>query len=226
MSENHQNPIVTVDIVLATLRDGELAVLLQKRSTDPFKGLWGLPGGFVHTQEDSDLEAAARRTLLLKTGFEPAAGALEQLAVFSGPSRDPRGWSASLAHVALVPFVEPAAAAHGQTLPVWTPVSAMPAKTAFDHGAIIDAAVSRIRAKAGYSMIAAHLLPAEFTLGELQRAHENILGEALDKSAFRKRIEESGCLVEAQGRVRSGPNRPAKLYSVKSETGHFFKRSL
>ena len=226
MPHEHTSPIVTVDTVLLTILDGELNVLLQKRSDDPFPGHWGLPGGFVHADggQDSDVGEAARRSLLEKTGFSPAEGALEQLMTFSGPSRDPRGWSVSVAHLALVPHSAPTPPS-GREKPAWVPVSRLPAKMAFDHSDIVEKAVERVRAKAGYSMIAAHLLPSEFTLGELQRIHEEIIGEKLDKSSFRKRMEESGLLVET-GSVRQGPYRPAKLYSVSTSSPRFFKRSI
>jgi 8-oxo-dGTP diphosphatase len=79
---------------------GALHVLLQKRAADPFAGALALPGGYVHAQEDQDAAAAAARVLREKTGI--VSPYLEQLATFAGPERDPRGWSVSIAHVALV----------------------------------------------------------------------------------------------------------------------------
>ena len=95
-------PILTVDAVLLTLEDGQLKVALHERTADPFKGIKALPGGFVHPEEDSCALDTAYRVLRQKTGFIPRH--LEQLCVFSGPERDPRGWSVSIAFVALSPI--------------------------------------------------------------------------------------------------------------------------
>jgi 8-oxo-dGTP diphosphatase len=63
----------------------------------------------------------------------------------------------------------------------------------------------------------AHLLPDQFTLGELQSVYERILGRKLDKSAFRKRIAEADFIEPVSGAMRRGSNRPAQLYRLRSE---------
>jgi len=66
---------------------------LMKHGAAPFRGAWALPGGYIHPEEDADLEAAAQRVL----GRRPALNAyVEQLARFGDARRDPRGWSARL----------------------------------------------------------------------------------------------------------------------------------
>src|SRR5207248_2033777 len=102
--------ICTVDVVLLTIKENGLNVALLKRDREPYKGVLALPGGFVHVQDDADVRDAALRVLLEKTGI--AAPYLEQLATFSGPVRDPRGWSMSVAHYALVSHDVIAAAGH------------------------------------------------------------------------------------------------------------------
>lgn len=104
--------------------------------------VWALPGGFIHTGEDADAKASAARVLRTKVGIEGAY--LEQLATFSGPARDPRGWSVAIAYCALLPV---------QNLPPdradisVVPLSALP-QLPFDHRAILDAALERVRSKA------------------------------------------------------------------------------
>src|ERR1700757_1067919 len=95
-TEEFQRPILTVDVVLFTLLDGRLHVLLEKRDRAPFAGQPALIGVYIRTQEDKDTHAAARRALRDKIGMEVPY--LEQLAAFSGPERDPRGWAAKVAH--------------------------------------------------------------------------------------------------------------------------------
>src|SRR5258708_693407 len=100
LEESFPKPIATVDLVIFILPDTGLEVLLMRRDADPFLGCWALPGGWIHADEDADLEAAARRVLRDKTGVETPY--LEQLQSFGGASRDPRGWIVSVAYVALV----------------------------------------------------------------------------------------------------------------------------
>jgi 8-oxo-dGTP diphosphatase len=91
-------PAVTVDIVTAVRREGQWNVLLVKRRNPPFVGQWAIPGGFVEPNEP--LEAAARRELWEETGAQPAH--LEQLHAFGEPGRDPRGWTISVAYLAVL----------------------------------------------------------------------------------------------------------------------------
>src|SRR6185437_7914751 len=87
-------PLTTVDVVIFTVRDEALQVLLVQRPDEPgepFPGRWAVPGGFVDTHRDRDLESCARRKLVEKTGVE--APYLEQLGSFGNATRDPRGWS-------------------------------------------------------------------------------------------------------------------------------------
>ncbi len=94
----HQKPSLTVDIVVVVPVDGQHNVLLIRRKHAPFEGRWAIPGGFVDPYEP--LEEAARRELLEETGIEPAR--LQQLHAFGAPGRDPRGWTVSVAYLAVL----------------------------------------------------------------------------------------------------------------------------
>ena len=63
----YPHPAVTTDIVIFTIRDARLKLLLIRRASEPFKGGWALPGGFVDI--DEDLEDGARRELQEETGL-------------------------------------------------------------------------------------------------------------------------------------------------------------
>jgi 8-oxo-dGTP diphosphatase len=82
----YPHPAVTVDVALFDRLDGRDVVLLILRGSEPFAGLWALPGGFIDI--DEDLEPAARRELLEETGLE--AGTLKQVGTYGRPDRDPR----------------------------------------------------------------------------------------------------------------------------------------
>ncbi len=87
-----------------------------------------------------------------------------------------------------------------------------PMITAFDHEAIIGAAVKRVRGKLNYAPVGYPLLPELFTLRDLQVLHETIMGRAYNKDSFRRRMLASGEL-EASGQKEASPgHRPAELY--------------
>ncbi len=201
-------PIATVDAILLTLAEGALAVGLVARGQAPYKGKLALPGGYVHVQEDRSLEEAAARILRDKARL--TCRYLEQLATFSGARRDPRGWSLTVAYFALVPAAELASAGGALTL---HPVDALP-PLAFDHAAIVAAAVARLRGKSGYLALPAYLLPPLFTMAELHRVYEQVLGTRLDPASFRRKIADQRIVEPAQGGMRIGAHRPAALYRL------------
>jgi 8-oxo-dGTP diphosphatase len=201
---------VTVDVVVLTVQDWELKVLLIKRAHAPFEGHYALPGGFVHTEEA--LEEAAFRELHEETGTEDLY--LEQLYTFGDPGRDPRGQVVTVAYYALVPAdrspllaTTDAASAH------WFPISDLPA-LAFDHARILACAVTRLRNKLEYTTVGFELLPQKFTLTALQRLHEAILGKALDKRNFRRKILSLGLVMPTKEMEATG-RKPAQLYSFR-----------
>lgn len=204
--------ILTVDIVLLTLSGGALRTVLLRREREPFARQLALPGGYIHPEEDSDSLAAAARVLRQKTGL--VSPYLEQLYTFSGGVRDPRGWSASIAYYALVheslllPSDEyPFELLRANVLP----------DLPFDHNRIAACAVKRLRDKSAYSSLPCHLLPAEFTLTELQQTYEQILGAPLDKSVFRRKLPELDFLEAVPNAIRQGKHRPAQLYRLRPD---------
>ena len=203
--------ICTVDVVLLTIRDAQLNVALLKRDREPFKGVTALPGGFIHVDEDGDARDAALRVLRDKTHIE--APYLEQLATFSGPARDPRGWSLSVTYYALVSHDVIEKAAHPEIkLANVDKLGSLP----FDHRTIIDTAVARLRSKSQYSSLPCYLAGDSFTLPQLQRIYEALMGEDLNKVSFRRKMAEMAMLEELEGQfVATGAHRPAQLYRLK-----------
>lgn len=207
----HQ-PIVTVDIVLLTLKEQELCAALVQRDREPHSGVWTLPGGWIHTDEDEDALAAAVRILKAKAGFESPY--LEQLKSFANRHRDVRGWSVSIAYYALVPFESVVQSSNVAPLR-WCAVDKI-RSLPFDHLEILKAAVDRVRSKTLYSSLPLHLMPKTFSLSELRRVYEQVLGSSLDKRSFRRRIEELDVIKAVPGSIsRAGAGRPAQQYRVK-----------
>ena len=209
-------PIATVDLAIFALSTTGLAVLVTERGADPFAGRWALPGGWIHVQEDNSLEDAARRILRDKTGVETPY--LEQVRTVGSAGRDPRGWCLSVTFMALL-GADPAAPRPGIATADarWAEIAdngvVMP--LAFDHADLLAAALARLRGKVEYSSLPAHLLPPEFTLGELQGVYERVLGRPLDKSAFRKRMAEADFFEAVPGALRRASNRPAQIYRLR-----------
>ena len=216
MEENADNydpshfdrPSVTVDIAIFTLREKKLQVLLIERKSWPFAGTWALPGGFV--QRNESLEAAARRELREETGVE--SGYLEQLHTFGDPGRDPRTRVITVAYTALLSSETlNLRAATDAADARWFPMDALPSPLAFDHDAILSCALQSLRRRLENSNIARELLPARFTLTQLQEVYEALLGVTLDKRNFRKWILTLGLVVPTDQEAR-GHHRPAQLY--------------
>lgn len=208
-------PALTVDLVIFTVAEGALKVLLVRRGEAPFLGEWALPGGFV--REGEGLEAAARRELAEEAGLEDEALYLEQLYSFGEPGRDPRGHTVTVAHTALVRSELALAAAGDAADAAWWPVGALPSALAFDHAQILAYAHQRLKWKLDYTSVGFELLPPSFTLVALQQLYEAILGKALDKRNFRKKLAALEVLQEVGEVKPEGPGRPAKLYAFQPE---------
>ena len=201
------HPWVAVDVVLFSAGEGALETLLVRVKGGPFRGHWAFPGGLVGF--DETLDEAARRELEEKT---PVRGAyLEQLFTFGGIDRNPTARVVSTAYFALLPAPQLATRPGTKYAGAkWFPVSALP-PLAYDHDEVARVALERVRAKVAYTNIAYSLLPNEFTMAELQRIYEILLGLDLDRRNFRKKILGSG-LVRPSGTKRQGAHRPAALY--------------
>src|SRR5882762_7218730 len=211
-------PLMTVDVVIFSVIDDLFQVLLVKRpggQDEPFPNLWALPGGFVDVDQDADLVACARRKLKEKTGV--VSPYLEQLGSWGSAKRDPRGWSATHAYFALIPSRDVVLAKGANAAEVsWFGIDqAMNRlKLAFDHADILKVAVDRLRGKVEYTSLPAFLLPEPFTLPQLQRTYEIVLGRPVDKSGFRTRMLAAEFLEEA-GYVDGESNRPAMGYRLR-----------
>jgi 8-oxo-dGTP diphosphatase len=202
-------PSLTVDCVVFGLdTEHKLKILLIQRNLEPFKGEWALPGGFVRIEET--LEAAARRELREETGIE--TDFLEQLYTFGNIDRDPRERVITVAYYALVNLWEyQIRAATDASDAAWFAVDRLPA-LAFDHDRIVQTALKRLQGKLRYEPIGFELLPEQFTLSQLQKLYETVLGKELDKRNFRKKILNMNLLVALDEFQQDVSHRAARLY--------------
>ena len=165
-------PSLAISTVIFALRPSEssgrptLWLPLVRRIREPFKDMWALPGGPL--QHDESLQDAASRNLRETTGLAPQY--LEQLYAFGGLHRSPAQRVVSIVYWALVQPTEAALADESENVR-WFRADRL-AELAFDHNAIVDYALWRLRNKMAYGSIAYHLLGEFFTLAQVREVYE------------------------------------------------------
>ena len=179
---------------------------LVRRIREPFAGRWALPGGPIDPTEG--LEHAAGRHLFDTTALSPTY--LEQLYAFGEIERSLGDRVVSIVYWALVRSEEAELAAIGDNVR-WFPADDLP-PLAFDHNAIVEYALWRLRTKVEYSRIAHAFLGETFTLAELRHVHEAVLRRALDPANFRRQMESSPAVIATGEHLSGGRHRPPRLY--------------
>jgi 8-oxo-dGTP diphosphatase len=159
---------------------------------------------------ETSSEAAGR---VLKTKTRVSDIYIEQLYTFDEPQRDPRGPIITISYFALVPVGMVGLEKTEEYETGLFDVDKLP-KLAFDHEKIVRYAIKRLRAKLEYTNAAYSLLPAKFTLTQLQRIYEVILGAKQDKRNFRRKYLNLGLLKKTTA-MSGGKHRPAALYEFK-----------
>ena len=187
----YEHMAVTTDCAIFTYEDWQLKVLLVRRGGEPYKGQWAFPGGFLKMDETA--EQGALRELREETGLVPSA--IGQLGVFSDVDRDPRERVITIAWYALV---KPSEVVGGDDADeaAWFPVDNLP-PLAFDHRKIFEAAMERLRRDIHFQPVGFDLLDDEFTIPDLQRLYEAILGVKFDRRNFQRKLLAAGILEEA-----------------------------
>ncbi len=204
-----QTMAAAVVVVIFTVQDGHLSALLIERAAEPCKGKWALPGGVLH--EGESLDGAAKRKLADETGVFDVF--LEQLYTF-----DRLGEGLAdlvVTYFALVDLEQTRLRSDSEWRPAWHPVRDLPG-LAFENERIVAYAEERLRNKLEYTNVVYSLLPSLFTMTEMQRVYEAILGEEMDKRNFRRRVESLGIVRETGKLTKTGAHRPAMLYEFTS----------
>ena len=222
--ERDHVPHLSVDGVVFGAHAGSLTVLLMRwRNLDT----WGLPGGYVRWDEDVD--AAAARMVREVTGLEGVylrqfhtfgrARRAEALVAALGERRGdlPAGhWAlgrvVSVAYVALVDAGRARVVPHAWAAEHrWADV-AEATPLLLDHGEMVDRALAALRARLDELPLGATLLPGAFTMPELQRLYETVLGQPLDRRNFQSRMLGLGLVERLPGQRVSRVSRPLNLY--------------
>jgi 8-oxo-dGTP diphosphatase len=193
----YEHLAVTTDCVIFTYEDWKLKVLLIRRGGEPYKGSWAFPGGFLRSKETA--EAGALRELWEETSLRPSSP-IVQLGVFSDPDRDPRERVITIAWYALV---KPSEVVGGDDADeaAWFPIDDLP-PLAFDHAKIFEAALEQLRRDIHFRPVGFDLLDDTFTIPDLQRLYETILGVKFDRRNFQRKMLSSGILEDASEPAR------------------------
>ncbi|CAM3832888.1 NUDIX hydrolase [Pseudomonas reidholzensis] len=223
--------LASVDIIALRLAPDTqvLQVLLNRREREPHAGQWALPGVIVNGRTpDNSLDAAAERVLSEKAKVTPRH--MEQVGTEGNAFRDPRGWSLSTYYLALLDPLQPIEAPQ---LAFFDLDSVLGRKVLlpFDHALLIERARDRLAAKTVYSNLPLYLVPEKFTVLDALTAVQACLGQPVNNTSLRKRLERMKALgwVEDTGE-RNQPRlgRPQQLFRHTPQTQRvfMFERSL
>lgn len=214
------HPAVTTDSVVFGFDGVQLNVLLIQRGLEPYKNMWALPGGFIRP-EDKNAHDCAYRELREETDVQDIY--MDELGTFSSHDRDPRERVITIAFFALV-VKDKYHVKGGDDARVakWFPVKELP-ELAFDHKAIIDTALERLRQRIHFEPIGFHLLDKEFTMPQLHNIYIAILDppeddtKLRDRRNFPKKMLKLGYIKETGKKVTGNPHRSPKLYTFDEE---------
>ena len=195
---------IAVECCVFGFQDNALKILLAKRSIDPFKDFWVLPGGAMN--EGKTLEASVIDVLNNLTGINKIS--LEQVACYSNVERHPIKRVVSVSYYALVkPEDYPVIPKNYISDIKWFEIEALP-ELGFDHAVLLKDSLKKLRENLKENLVFGELLPDLFTLTELQELYETILDLQLDRRNFRKKILQMDLLIatdEIKPGVKGGP---------------------
>jgi len=191
----------SVDVLLVTAMGNELAILFARSSAE--RERWSIP--WRVSQPGEALETAASRVAQEALGDLPTW--MEQVGAFGDGKRHPSDADISVAYLGLVPH-ETASPRAGYA---WFPVRDLPPLSPRQR-AMVEGTTRAVQSRLDQAPIAFRLLPATFTLGELQQMYELLLAKRLHKASFRRALQ-AAWLVEPTDEWRSeGRGRPAQLF--------------
>ena len=227
--ENYPRPGVTVDLAILTVcgvqADPALHVLIQDR-TDPDGR--ALPGGFM--RERTTVAQTVDDVFTRKVGIRPRHLACPRLLrLFDDPARDDRTWVISAAHSVSMRESDLASAA-GALVPVDTDGRLVgEGPLLFDHDEIVAAAVTGLRERYEFRHRYADtlpdpdgFLPEPFTLHQLRKVHEAVVGTPMHKDNFSRRMKPflEPLLRDGEPVLSEGDRgRPATLYTRADRSG-------
>ena len=199
--------LLAVDCIIFGFDQDDLKILLIKRDFEPKKGKWSLMGGFL--KKDENLDHAASRVLRHLTGITDIY--MEQLYTFSEVDRDPVERTLSVAYFALINIAEHNEKLSEQFSAQWFSISNAP-KLIFDHDKMVQHAIRRLRYRTTNEPVGFELLPKSFSMRQLQKLYEAILGKRIDKRNFVNKINALDILIKLPEKDMTSSKKGSYLY--------------
>ena len=221
------HPGFSVDCVIFGFHENQLNVLLLQ-----MKGAknWSLPGGFI--LKDEDVDTAANRILEFRTGLNNLF--LKQFHLFGNTNRNDLEFNKkimatydvhpekdhwflqrfiTMGYYALVEFSKASPRADQLSSACeWWDINNLPGLV-LDHRGIVETALENLRRQLSYLPIGYNLLPKKFTMPELQKLYETILGKQLDRRNFQRKILSFNILKRLEERKTGVAHKAPYLYS-------------
>ncbi len=222
-------PHMAYDSVIFGFNGKDLKILvLEYHNT----GFFALPGGFIKRNEN--LDDAVKRGLQERTGLGNIY--LEQFYTFGGAVRSPahvmrtilkaNGYDflgdhwmldrfISIAYYALIDYndVDPVPDALSDSIN-WYAVDVLP-PLMMDHRQIVEKALETLRENLDRKLIGTNLLPEKFTMMDLQKVYEAVLGKKVRRTTFQRKMLGSDVLVRHEKLYTGGAHKAPYLYSFK-----------
>lgn len=204
--------LFAVDCIIFGYDGQDLKLLVIQRSFEPFKGKWSLVGGFVGESESA--EDAAKRVLKELTGLDGLY--MEQLHTFTAPQRDTVERTISVGYFALIDIQKYKQQINEDYHPVWFSINKLP-ELIFDHNAFVELAKEKLRYKAALHPLLFELLPAKFTMPQLQSLYQAVYNTEFDKGNFNRKLLSTKLLVKLKDKDKLSSKKGAFYYKVDSK---------
>jgi 8-oxo-dGTP diphosphatase len=198
---------IAVDGIIMGFKEGKLKLLIGKRRYEPGKGAWSLYGGFL--RKDESLDDAAHRVLYQYTGIKNLY--MRQVGAFGSVDRDPGDRVISIAYCALINVDDYDTSLLGKYGLMWADIEELP-ELFGDHPLMVRETLKQLRKKINTEPLSFNLLPDLFTLTQLQKVYEAVLGQEIDKRNFRKRIKQIDFIEKTNLIDKVTSKRGAALY--------------
>ena len=195
-----------------TVDKGVLKVLLVKRKNNPYKDFWALTGGALYN--DEDLEDGRNREIYEKTGLKNIEVKFSK--VFGKKDRSPVMRMIAISYIGIIDAskVEIAKDTLKTSNAEWFEITSIP-KLAYDHNEIIEEAIKTLKEEILKTDLLKVFFPNGFTLPELQKVYESILGKKLDRRNFRKKMLSLDMIIPTEEEEKFVGKKKAKIYKFK-----------
>ncbi len=201
--------LVAVDCIIFGFDGNNIKLLLVQRGLKPERGKWSLMGGFLQPTES--LEQAANRILKKLTGLQGVY--MEQLQAFGDPLRDPVERTVSVAYFALIDIHQYEKQLSHEYNAEWFLLEETP-DLIFDHKKMMEDAKKQLRYKAALHPILFELLPAKFTIPQLQILYEGIYDTTFDNRNFSRKVLSTELLIKQKEKDKANSKKGAFYYKL------------